>query len=100
MDFYRHHDGYEREGSYAYSAPNDNGVYFGLGMGYFLRLTQRGWGPYANVKMISNFCREDQIDIATGEAKSLSSGRGTAVISLGFRFGNDHKLHAGNAETK
>lgn len=93
IDFYRHHDGYEREGDYAYSAPNDNGVYLGLGLGYFLRLTHRGWGPYATAKMISNFCSEDQLNLSTGDQKSLSSGRGTLVLSLGFRFGADHKIN-------
>ena len=89
MDFYKHNDDYAREGNYVYTVPKNNGIYFGLGFGYFLRLTHRGWGPYTTAKLINNFYRQDQLNLATGERKSLTSAGGTLVISLGFRFGDD-----------
>ncbi len=89
MDFYKHNNDYSRSGNYVYTAPNDNGVYFGLGIGYFHRYTRRGWGPYASLKMITDFHKETELHITTGDQKSQSVGRGTLVVSLGFRFGNN-----------
>jgi hypothetical protein len=92
MNFYKHNDKWERNGDYYYSVPNDNGIYFGLGIGYFLRLTHRGWGPYATVKAINNSYRSNQLNIATGEQRSITSSGGTLILSLGFRFGDDTKI--------
>ena len=91
IDFYKHSEDYLRDGNYVYSAPKDNGTYFGLALGYFRRTTARGWGPYASLKLITNFCKEDQLHLTTGEQKSLSVGRGTFVVSVGFRFGDEAK---------
>jgi hypothetical protein len=91
MDFYKHNDDYTRDGNYVYTVPKDNGVYFGLGIGYFLRLTYRGWGAYTTLKLINNIYTKDQLSIATGDQRSLTSAGGTFVMSLGFRFGDDNK---------
>jgi hypothetical protein len=88
-NFYKHNNDSLQEGNFIYSVPQDNGIYGGLGIGYFLRLTHRGWGPYATVKLISNNCKVDQRNILTNEKGSQHQTRSTLVISLGFRFGDD-----------
>jgi hypothetical protein len=87
MDFYKHKDDNVRKGNYVYSVPKDNGIYFGLGMGYFRRLGARGWGPYATLKLITNFHPQDELHLSTGAQKSYTIGDGTFVLSVGFRFG-------------
>jgi len=94
LDIYNHNDNYSRDGNYVYTVPKNNGVYFGLGIGYFLRLTYRGWGPYATMKIINNIYGKDQLDLNTGMHKTLTTGGGTIVLSLGFRFGDDNKQYA------
>ena len=88
-NFYQHNNDSVQEGNFIYSVPQDNGIYGGIGIGYFLRLTHRGWGPYVTVKFISNHCRVNQINIATNEQGTSTQTRSTLVISLGFRFGDD-----------
>jgi len=94
LDIYNHNDNYSRSGNYVYTVPKNNGVYFGLGLGYFLRLTERGWGTYATMKIINNIYSDDQLDLNTGDHKKLTSTGGTLVLSLGFRFGDDNKQYA------
>lgn len=91
MDFYQHNNDVVRDRNFSYSVPKKNGFYFGLGIGYFLRLTYRGWGPYASVKLINNIYNKDEVNLSTGEPKTISSAGSTTVLSLGFRFGDDHK---------
>lgn len=91
VDFYKHSDDYVREGNWVYTVPNDNGVYFGLGMGYFRRISSRGWGAYATLKMITNLHKENQLHLTNNEQKSVTIGDGTVVVSVGFRFGGDSK---------
>lgn len=98
MDFYKHNDDYRRSGENVYTVVKDNGVYFGLGLGYFHRTTARGWGWYTTLKLINNFYKVDELNTNTGAQRSLTLIEGTAVISAGFRFGNDSK--ASPARTK
>jgi hypothetical protein len=91
MDFYQHNNDLSVKGNYVYSVPSNNGVYFGLGIGYFLRLTYRGWGPYTTVKLINNIYKQNEFNITTNEQRSIGSSGGTLILSLGFRFGDDNK---------
>ena len=91
MNFYKHNNDTFRSGNRFYSVPKDNGVYVGLGLGYFLRLTHKGWGPYTTVKLINNLYKENEYNIITNEQKGITRGRGTLVLSLGFRFLDDNK---------
>ena len=93
MNFYKHNNDLARSGNYVYSVPNDNGVYVGLGLGYFLRLTHRGWGSYASVKLINNFYKRNEFNVITNEQRSTTPAGGTIVLSLGFRFLDDNKNH-------
>ena len=92
MDFYKHNNNSVLDGDFVYSVPQDNGIYFGLGIGYFLRLTYRGWGPYASIKLINNIYKRDQFNIVTNEPGSANVAGGTIILSLGFRFGDDTKV--------
>jgi hypothetical protein len=91
MDFYKHNDDFSRDGSYVYTVPKDNGVYFGLGFGYFRRLTSRGWGIYTTLKAINNFHKVDELHLTTGSERSFTVADGTLVLSFGFRFGDNSK---------
>ncbi len=89
VDFYKHSNETYQEGYYEYSVPKDNGIYLGLGIGYFLRLTHSGWGPYCTIKLINNIYELDQYNLRTREQKSKNVAGGTVIISLGFRFGDN-----------
>jgi hypothetical protein len=91
MNFYKHNNDSAIVGDHIYSVPNDNGVYIGLGLGYFLRLTHRGWGPYASVKLINNIYKRNQYNMITNEQSSINPAGGTLILSLGFRFLDDNK---------
>ena len=91
MDFYKHIDDYVRDGNWVYTAPNNNGLYVGLGLGYFRRRTSRGSGLYATLKTILNFYKENQLHLTNGEQKTITYGYGTFVVSVGYRFGDESK---------
>jgi hypothetical protein len=91
INFYKHNNDSVLAGNHIYSVPNDNGVYVGLGLGYFLRLTYRGWGAYTSVKLINNTYKKNEYDVITNEERSITSGGGTIILSLGFRFLDDNK---------
>lgn len=90
-NFYKHNDDFARAGDHVYQVPQDNGFYLGLGLGYFRRLTSRGAGAYATLKMISNTCKEKQYTLSGTELASVNTTDATLVISLGFRFGSEQK---------
>ena len=91
MNFYKHNNDSLLDGGYIYTVPKDNGVYVGLAIGYFLRLTYRGWGPYVTVKLINNIYKRNEFEIATNQPSSINADGGTLILSLGFRFGDDSK---------
>jgi hypothetical protein len=86
MDIYKHDPAYWREGNYIYNTTKDNGFYTGLGLGYFLRLTDRGAGPYCSVKMISNGYSAEGLTLATNQKTTEHFADGTFVLSFGFKF--------------
>lgn len=100
MDFYKHSDDYARDGNWVYTAPNNNGVYIGLGIGYFRRVTSRGWPLYATLKVINNLYKENQLHLTTGEQKSISYIDGTFVVSIGFRFGDESRKAVAGSDKK
>ncbi|HEY1032856.1 MAG TPA: hypothetical protein VGD89_13860 [Flavipsychrobacter sp.] len=91
MNFYQHNNDSAYSGTYILTVPNDNGVYVGLGLGYFLRLTHRGWGAYASAKLINNIYKRNEYNTLTNEQNSINPAAGTLILSLGFRFGDDNK---------
>lgn len=91
MDFYKHSNDSEIAGNYIDYVPKNNGVYVGLGIGYFLRLTYGGWGVYTTAKLINNIYKRNEYDITTKEPSSINAAGGTLVLSLGFRFLDDNK---------
>lgn len=62
-----------------------------MGIGYFLRLTYRGWVVYTTAKIINNIYKRNEYNITTKEQSSINPAGGTVVLSLGFRFGDDTK---------
>jgi hypothetical protein len=64
----------------------DNGSYTGLGIGYFQRQTNRGWGRYVTLKMISNSYHAYAFNKVSGESSDERWGDDTIVISFGFKF--------------
>jgi hypothetical protein len=90
MDFYNHNseyiDKYIRKENTIYDVPKNNGVYTGFGIGYFRKMTKRGWGPYASFKIVMNYCNVNTYDTRFQEQEPTTWGRGTWVASLGFRF--------------
>lgn len=91
MNFYKHNNDSAYSGNYILTVPNDNGVYVGLGLGYFLRLTHRGWGAYATAKLINNIYKRNEYNVITKEQNTIQPAGGTLILSLGFRFGDDNK---------
>jgi len=91
MDFYKHNNDSAIAGNYIDYVPNNNGVYVGMGIGYFLRLTYRGWGVYTTAKLINNIYRRNEYDMANKEPSSINAAGGTVILSLWFRFGDDTK---------
>lgn len=77
-----------RSGTIIYKNTEGNGFYAGLGFGYFRRITRRGGGPYASLKIISNTYRPEGFDLATHEQFKGGWLSGTLCLSVGFRFGN------------
>ncbi len=86
IDFYKHSDNYSRDGNIAYTVDKDNGTYTGLGCGYFRRLTKRGGGPYGSLKIISNGYKANAYNVVSHEQRTESWSRGSAAVSVGFRF--------------
>jgi hypothetical protein len=86
LDIYRHNTEYWKDGNSVYAVRNDNGSYSGLGIGYFRPKTERGWGHYVSLKMISNHYSTNAYNFVTGE-KSVSGWSGaTLVVSFGYKF--------------
>jgi hypothetical protein len=104
IDFYKHTDNYFQDANFIYNVPNDNGVYTGLGIGYFRGMAKAGGkvnclpsesegepvvsnrGPYVSLKLITNNYKANAFNTLTGEKQTKTLGRGTIVFSLGFKF--------------
>lgn len=88
IDFYkpglRYHS---RNTNIVYNVPHNNGVYSGLGFGYFHKLTRNGSGLYTSLKMVMNWSKISGYNNQTHRQEvSLLTGNGTVILSLGFRF--------------
>ena len=86
VDLYKHKDWYWGENGSVYDVQKDNGLYTALGIGYFRRITGRGWGPYTSLKLLQDFYKADKYDLVTGDHHTATWGGGTMVFSLGFKF--------------
>jgi len=85
-DFYTHNTSYYRDGDLRYTVPGNDGVYGGLGFGYMRYTTERHGGPYASLKLITNWCKTDEYNTATNEQRTEEWSDGTLVLSVGFKF--------------
>ncbi len=85
-DFYKHNDYYWHQADMVYDVRKDDGIYTGLGIGYFRRKTKRGWGPYVSLKFISNSYNVDEYNIVSSKQNIAVWADATFVFSAGFKF--------------
>ncbi len=83
VNIYKHNNNYTRSGDYV---SRDNGTYAGLGFGYFRRITKRGSGLYASLKLISNIFRDNEYNATTNKYRRAMFFYGDGVLSVGFKF--------------
>ncbi|MBZ0097919.1 MAG: hypothetical protein K8F30_02490, partial [Taibaiella sp.] len=77
----------ERDSTRVADISHNNGFYSGIGMGYFRRMTKRGGGPYASLKMMFNWYTITAYSIvAENYDMRWWSGSGSFAFSLGFKF--------------
>lgn len=86
INFYTHSDEYRRSNNTIYHIPNNNGFYTGLGIGYFRRITKRGWGPYTSLKIISNSYKASKFDLVSRQQYNAVWLDATFALSVGFKF--------------
>jgi hypothetical protein len=88
IDLYQQNNHYKIvDNKSLYYVPGSAGLYIGLGLGYFRRITKRGGGPYASLKMISNWYTAKEYYFFSGKKKSdMFLGDGNLVFCLGFKF--------------
>lgn len=86
INMYMHSTGNWGEGDMRYSVQNDNGLYIGPGIGYYLNLMERGRGVYTTLKIISNGYKADALNIVTNERSTRSFSGSTLVYAVGFKF--------------
>lgn len=63
---------------------HNNGVYVGIGLGYFYPINESGAGPYVSFKMVTDSYKATE----TRFGKKYETGmvEGTVVLSAGFKF--------------
>ena len=86
IDFYKSNDNYPRTSNIYDNVPKNNGFYTGLGSGYFRRMTKRGGGLYASLKIIGNIFNDHEYNIVAQNYRTSTMFYGTGVISIGFKF--------------
>lgn len=86
FNFYEKTNYYYRNEHGIYTVPQNNGVYMGLGFGYFHRVTRRGGGLYASFKMVSNTYKADRYLIAKKVHDHAIWMDATTALSIGFKF--------------
>lgn len=74
------------DGNINYAVKDDNGRYIGLGIGYIRPQTDRGWGHYVTMKLISNSYATNAYDRLSGDQSIKNLGDVTLVISYGYKF--------------
>jgi hypothetical protein len=85
LDLYKANDDNTYRALFDY-VPRNNGLYSGLGIGYFRSVTKRGWGPYASLKLLTNWYNDNAYDIVANRQHDLLSLDGTIALSVGFKF--------------
>lgn len=85
-DFYRHSDVFRRSGNIIYNVPNNNGIYTGLGFGYFRQVIKGGHGVYISLKIISNSYKISEYSMVTGRLYNSVALDATLALSIGFKF--------------
>lgn len=87
INFYRQDKGYFRDSISVYNIPHNNGVNIGLGLGYMRVVTKRGGGPYASLKMGTNWYKMNRFSLLAVERDApLWSAGVNLVFSIGFKF--------------
>lgn len=87
VNIYQRDDRYYSTSHNVFKLRSDNGFYMGLGFGYLRRITKRGSGPYAALKIISNWYNSDRYDPVTLQRVSTwMNVDGRLLFSLGFKF--------------
>ncbi|MCW3124109.1 MAG: hypothetical protein JWQ38_3601 [Flavipsychrobacter sp.] len=86
LDIYKHNDSYWVDGNNYYYVRDDNGSYYGTGIGYFRPQTNRGWGHYVSLKLIFNHYQANAFNTITREKSIEEMENGTLVVSFGFKF--------------
>jgi hypothetical protein len=87
INLYKQDPKYFRDSTTVYNIPHNNGFYSGLGFGYFRRMTERGGGPYASLKLMGNWYTIYGYNIVSEDQNTgLSSMNGAFAFSLGFKF--------------
>ncbi|RYD54988.1 MAG: hypothetical protein EOP56_17330 [Sphingobacteriales bacterium] len=87
MNVYKQNKEYVRMINGVSHIPHDNGFYSGLGFAYLRRMTGRGGGPYASLKLFFNWHTIWRYSIVS-EANEIGllSANGTTALSVGFKF--------------
>lgn len=83
---YKHSKNTHYQDDVVYYVPDDNGTYGSFGIGYFLRLTHRGGGAYVTLNTMFNYYKMTAYNVILQEETTEKAGRGTTVLSFGFRF--------------
>jgi len=86
MNFYKHSDLLYSNSEGIYEYKGDNGFYFGLGLGYFRPITERGWGPYASIRIISNAFYGNAYYVSRPNDHTSGYLWGDLAFSVGFKF--------------
>lgn len=87
IDIYQQHVKYRSTDSIIYNQPHNNGFYTGYGIGYLRRMTKRGGGPYASIKLIFNWSEINGYNTVSKKHEvGVLDGDGAFIFSLGFRF--------------
>ncbi len=88
MHFYKADISYYRsKGNNVFSNRHNNGVLFGLGVGYLRRLAPRGTGVYASLKLMTNNYTVNRHDPATLQQVSVwLNSDFNFVASVGIRY--------------
>lgn len=87
MNIHKQDQGYRRDAYSVYNIPHNNGVYTGLGLGYFRRITKRRGGAYIALKLVLNWYNMKEYSIVADDRdRSLIAASGTPLLAIGFKF--------------
>lgn len=86
ISLYKHSTNHHYNNDRIYYVPDDNGIHFSVGTGYFLRLTHQGGGAYVTLKVMGNQYKSTVYNTVLQEETTEKSGRGTIALSFGFKL--------------